>query len=340
MSRAYAEPRDLQLVFGYNYFATAVRRISSVENNVELPSRTAMNRSDLVLYDALFTGGQDYVSPSVIFVSPPGSGCVLDLKLSNGSVVDVEIVSRGSGYRVAPLVEITGDGVGAKVVLTVTDGQVRRAIIVSGGEGYSTISATVTTGSGAVGVPVVSSGRIVDVTIVSGGSGYSEAPEVVFSDGGGGGSGAEGYAVVENGQVVAVVMQSLKQSELTQKIMMEETESIDGMLRRYYPQYQYPLVFARECGAKAILRKWCVIKTGYRLITRELQNLVSNEERNKLASMVKAVDDEILSYTKLATRQFDFSDVISLAEDYEKDKAIGQAYMLPSRTNPNGTFLL
>ena len=44
------------------------------------------------------------------------------------------------------------------------------------------------------------------VTITAGGSNYTSAPSVSFS--GGGGTGADGYAVIESGQVVAVVLTS------------------------------------------------------------------------------------------------------------------------------------
>jgi len=330
----YAEPRDLQQVFSYNYFASLTRRTTQIENDIDIPANTSSQRNSLQLFDSIYSGGNSYTFASVLFQTS-GSGGAIELELSNGKLVEARITNRGSGYTSPPNVVVAGDGINAKVAVTITnDGRLAHAIIVDEGDDYTTASADVTAGNGATGNVVIADGRIVDIVITNEGNHYSEPPRVVIT---GDGTGAEASAIIENGKVVAVLMQSRQKQELTRQILIEETESIDGKLRRYYPQFQYPLRFSRECGAKAILRKWCVIKTGYRLIMRELQPLVNSEERNKLAQLAKEVEAEIDAYTSANTKAFDFSDVISVASS--NDIARGDALIETIRTSKREFFL-
>lgn len=57
---------------------------------------------------------------------------------SNGKITSVQIVDRGYGYKVPPIIEVTGSGTGAKVSVTLNDrGQITTARVDESGSGYS-----------------------------------------------------------------------------------------------------------------------------------------------------------------------------------------------------------
>ena len=144
----------------------------------------------------------------------------------SGQIDYIQIINPGSGYVVAPTVEIynsssvadaNGFGSGAVATATIVDGRVTAITLTNPGSGYyitPTVNLTVPWSSmTAVGRCIVNDdGRITGVEFTGGypftqGYGYSAPPTVTFSPSiPGKGSGAAGVAVVTNGRVTSVVM--------------------------------------------------------------------------------------------------------------------------------------
>jgi hypothetical protein len=144
----------------------------------------------------------------------------------SGQIDYIQIINPGSGYVVAPKVEIynssstadaNGFGSGAVATATVVDGRVTEITLTNPGSGYyvaPTVNLTVPWSSmTAVGRCIVDGdGRITEVEFTGGypftqGYGYSTPPTVTFTPSiPGKGSGAAGIAVVSDGRVTSVVM--------------------------------------------------------------------------------------------------------------------------------------
>jgi hypothetical protein len=133
---------------------------------------------------AVITSGGNYTStPSVSVVQQGGSGSVTShasvvprMKYSGGNVT---VTAPGSGYLAPPFVEITAAGFDVAP------------------PGFEVTPARYT---------VRTRHPVASVALTSGGSGYEFPPQVVFQFGGG--SGAAGIAVIQNGVVVGVTMTS------------------------------------------------------------------------------------------------------------------------------------
>lgn len=104
-----------------------------------------------------------------------------------GSLIDVGIVSGGSGYTVAPTVTVSNvaGAVPAEITTTITGGVVTGLTITNGGSGYTSLP-TITispSGSPASASAVVVGGSVTSI-VPNGGSGYTSLPTVSLSSGG------------------------------------------------------------------------------------------------------------------------------------------------------------
>lgn len=159
-----------------------------------------------------YTGSPDLTSsggaPTIQAGYGPNTRTIMQFRVKaasgvvGGPVNSITVLSGGSGYLVAPLVEIMGGGgLGATAW---SSGVVDRINVLNPGSGY-TLSSIVRIGggggSGATAFANVSNGRLISITVTNGGSGYTSAPRVdVFPGGfieylpyvGGGGGGGSG----------------------------------------------------------------------------------------------------------------------------------------------------
>jgi len=132
-----------------------------------------------------------------------------------GSVGQIGIVQKGSGFTSAPAVIISApnsaNGVQATAVATITANTVSSITITEAGTGY-TSSPTVTFngggGSGAnavAGITTFATGTV-SVLVTAGGTGYTNASNLTVTIAGGGGTNAAGQGIVSGGIVTQVVM--------------------------------------------------------------------------------------------------------------------------------------
>jgi hypothetical protein len=134
---------------------------------------------DVIILD----GGEDYTSATITIEGGQFSGtsAVLVPSIVNGVIVNVGIVTAGTGYYYGTQVSIVGDGSGAKARVTVNTG-VTNVEILNAGTNYSNLSVSLVVtdnnppntvpGSGAILKCVVEDGKIIDVLIINPGKGY------------------------------------------------------------------------------------------------------------------------------------------------------------------------
>ncbi|MDO8539533.1 MAG: Ig-like domain-containing protein [Opitutaceae bacterium] len=131
-----------------------------------------------------------------------------------GSIVNVELSSGGSGYTSAPTVTFnSGGGTGATATTTVSGGAVTSITLTNGGTGFTglptvTIAPPGTTATAAAAVgSLPAAGPVTGITLGDGGSGYVSAPSVSIT--GGGGTGALATATVgATGSITAINLTS------------------------------------------------------------------------------------------------------------------------------------
>jgi hypothetical protein len=133
-----------------------------------------------------------------------------------GSVGIIAITNPGTGYTEAPKVTISAptaaQGIQATAVATIdtTNHVITSINLTEVGTGYTApITVTITGGGGSGGTAIASlisfaTGLLANITVLSGGTGYTSAPTVVLT--GGGGSGAAATALIQAGEVVAVII--------------------------------------------------------------------------------------------------------------------------------------
>jgi phage tail sheath protein FI len=141
---------------------------------------------------ALTTAGTGYSStaaaPAVTVSAPQITGgvqAVVSVTITGGAITAVAITNGGSGYSVAPTVNITstGGGSGATFTVILTAGAVSAVTVDTGGTGYKgTVTAAVSSGNAVLGSVTVASSSIATATIVTAGSGYSSAPTVTVAN--------------------------------------------------------------------------------------------------------------------------------------------------------------
>ena len=158
----------------------------------------------------IISGGSNYSTAPVV-TAFGGSGTILSPTsiVNNGSVVQIEFTSAGSGYEPGDIVQLSfsGGGSDSSAVLTASlvSGVVSFIEVTKPGGGYSsppTINITGGGGSGATATAVISASGLYAVNLTSGGSGYVGTPTVAFS--GGSGSGATAIAFLGAGRVSAI----------------------------------------------------------------------------------------------------------------------------------------
>jgi hypothetical protein len=122
-------------------------------------------------------GGGGYISADTITVLG-GSGNSASLKpiISNGKVVDIIIINKGSSYKYGTSALVVGDGTGATLSVNVNT-SISAITPITGGSGYpanTIIVITDSTGSGAVANAVLDGyGSITGINVVSGGTLYT-----------------------------------------------------------------------------------------------------------------------------------------------------------------------
>ena len=152
--------------------------------------------------------GSGYTYANVNIVSESGSGAQIDAIISSGSIIGFNVISGGSGYTSAPIIEITGDGTGASayvtlIVDTITDSQ-------EGGNYLSSPQIVVdsTYLVGLTGTEIACSysllnkSRVEYIRVLDGGTGYTGADvsitgSLFFED-------ATAVATIENGSVQSI----------------------------------------------------------------------------------------------------------------------------------------
>lgn len=149
-------------------------------------------------------------SVSVSFVYSDVAATASAVISANAGTIDrINVTNGGTGYTVAPIVQITGGG-GTNATATATlgqNGRVASVTIVTPGSGY-TSAPTVTFLSGAGGTAsatLAANGTVTGVVITNSGFGYTTAPVITFSAPGGTGTTATGTAVIDSqGRVTSV----------------------------------------------------------------------------------------------------------------------------------------
>ena len=149
-------------------------------------------------------GGGYLHSPTIGFSSAPSGGvtgiattrmiggiqvCNLNVNANAKSVQNIDLVNPGSGYTVAPLVQVTGGGgAGAAATAYIGNGLVGVITVTSGGGGFTTsptitISGPTGVGTTATANAVLSSGgAITSINITNAGAGYTQIPNITISN--------------------------------------------------------------------------------------------------------------------------------------------------------------
>ena len=105
------------------------------------------------------------------------------------SVQNIDLVNPGSGYTVAPLVQVSGgEGTGAAGTAYLGNGTVGVVTLTATGSGFTTtptviFSGPVGTGTTATAVAMISAGgTLTSINITNAGAGYTVAPTISISD--------------------------------------------------------------------------------------------------------------------------------------------------------------
>lgn len=134
----------------------------------------------------------------------------IDVFSGQGGVLQLVVVSGGSGYSTVPTVTFTGGGgSGAAATATLSSGVVTGLTLTNPGTGYTsppivTLSAPGTTALATATLTAPGAGVASPLTVTDPGSGYTAVPSVSFT--GGGGTGAAATATVTNGTVTSITV--------------------------------------------------------------------------------------------------------------------------------------
>jgi len=147
---------------------------------------------------SVVTGGKGFTVPPEVIISGDGTGSggfgALATTTISGSVENVVIQDKGSGYIGVPTLTFVGGGLPngspnhATATATVTS-TIKEVEVTNGGSGYTTPPSVTVTGTGGSGAIIsaqisqVVGGVTLTGGINSGGSGYTSAPEVIFEGG-------------------------------------------------------------------------------------------------------------------------------------------------------------
>ena len=162
---------------------TVNRAGDNYESAPELVFNGASGVKNIVVNDPgeLFTAG---TGPALTFSGGGGNGLAATAYVDN-CIRKINITNYGSGYTVAPNINIAGGGgTGATATAVVSAGKVVEIVITNRGSGYTsapTITFTpVSGGSGAAATAIVSLG-ITHINVTNPGTGYTSTPNVVVS---------------------------------------------------------------------------------------------------------------------------------------------------------------
>lgn len=135
----------------------------------------------------LLAGGAGYSSrPTLTVYGGHGSGITIIPVVSGGQVVELTVVSPGSGYQPGDVVQVAFAGGGANdtPILTsaLTATTVAGVTVTAPGSGYTFANITLTGGggTGATAVATIAAGKITAITVTSPGSNYTSAPGVAI----------------------------------------------------------------------------------------------------------------------------------------------------------------
>jgi len=131
-------------------------------------------------------GGTNYTSVYVHIESVTGEGCILEPVISGGVITDIIVVQGGTNYEDTDAVHF-------------------HVGIASGSEIIPIVSSIVS-GTGADITTTINAGVVDSITIVDGGENYFAKPTLAFTAAPGGGTTAEGEAVILDGRVVGVFL--------------------------------------------------------------------------------------------------------------------------------------
>ncbi|MDC0266664.1 hypothetical protein OAK83_01630 [bacterium] len=145
------------------------------------------------------------------------------VEIVNGFVVGARVTNVGYGYITSPEVSISGEsGVGAKARAVVSKGQVVNIAIISTGSGYHgdtqiTIAPPPMPMTSAVAEAQIVNGFLVGLNVIEGGHGYESAPNVEVI--GGSGDGATVEAFIDEGKVLRLEIISTGSGYTTEPII-------------------------------------------------------------------------------------------------------------------------
>jgi hypothetical protein len=106
--------------YSSEFMDTGVAEIDAFETLKTFSTNTTRNPYGAVTSVTITNGGSAYtVPPSVVFTSSSGSGAEAEAFIEDGEVVNIVMLSEGSGYRTAPLITFEGDGLDAAAVCTI-----------------------------------------------------------------------------------------------------------------------------------------------------------------------------------------------------------------------------
>ena len=168
-------------------------------------AETSIVATGAIRYISITDRGGGYIySPSVGFSSAPTGGVtgIATVRMIGGivacnknvnerarSVQNIDLVNPGSGYTVAPLLQVTGgEGTGAAGTAYLGNGTVGVVTLTSFGSGFTTAPTVTFAGPAGVGttataVAIISAGgTITSINITDAGSGYTSIPNITITD--------------------------------------------------------------------------------------------------------------------------------------------------------------
>lgn len=131
----------------------------------------------------IISGGTGYTtSPLVSIYGSAGIGASATAITTNGVVSKILVNTPGNGYISEPIVSVTGGGGIGAIARAIVRGPIKQVNIDNNGSSYTSIpSVSLSSGSGAAAQPYVNNGRISSIAIISAGSGYTTAPKVIIT---------------------------------------------------------------------------------------------------------------------------------------------------------------
>jgi hypothetical protein len=168
-------------------------------------AETSIIASGAIRFVDITNRGGGYInSPTVGFSSAPSGGvtgiatvrmiggivaCNKNVNAKARSVQNIDLVNPGSGYTVAPLVQVSGGGgTGAAGTAYIGNGTVGVVTLTAAGSGFTTAPTVVFSGPAGVGttataVAIISAGgTITSINITNAGAGYTTIPSIAISD--------------------------------------------------------------------------------------------------------------------------------------------------------------